>query len=70
MTTVAHCGTLDEAQRIRTRLDAAGIPASIPDEFAAGAWPFHLTTPSGIRVQVADADAAAAAELLKSEDQD
>ncbi|MDB6109285.1 MAG: hypothetical protein JWR69_1035, partial [Pedosphaera sp.] len=38
------------------QLEAAGIPAFIPDELSAGIAPYLFFTASGVRVQVADQD--------------
>jgi hypothetical protein len=51
--TVANCYDVQEAMRMKLALEAAGIPAFIPDELTAGIAPFHFMTSSGVRVQVA-----------------
>lgn len=51
--TVANCYDVQEAMRIKLALEAAGIPAFVPDELTAGIAPFHFMTSSGVRVQVA-----------------
>lgn len=64
MTTVAQCMNLAEAKRIVLALEAAGIPALIPDESTAGWAPHHFLTASGVRVQVAEEHAAAAQRIV------
>lgn len=64
MKTVANCSSLQEANLVRMRLNAAGIECFIPDENSAGVAPFHLATRAGVRVQVADEDEARAVDAL------
>ncbi|MBN8248195.1 MAG: DUF2007 domain-containing protein [Verrucomicrobia bacterium] len=64
MTTIANCFDLDEALRLRMRLEAAGIPAIIPDETMAALEPFLFLTPSGVRLQVSPEHAAEAKRVL------
>lgn len=64
MTTIANCGTLDQALRVRLALDSVGIPSFIPDESAATLAPHHFSTNSGVRVQVPDERAEEARRVL------
>ncbi len=64
MTTIANCGTLDQALRVRLALDSAGIPSFIPDESSATLAPHHFFTPSGVRIQVPDDRAEEARRVL------
>ena len=65
MTTVATCNLLVEAQIVQATLAGSGIPAFLPDELTAQTSGNTYTYAiGGIRVQVADEDAAAARELL------
>ncbi len=64
MITVATVNSLQEADAVRVRLEASGIAVFLPDEFlcasvVAGAGAF-----GGVRIQVDEADAARARELL------
>lgn len=64
MITVATCTLLVEAQLIRSTLESSGLTVYLPDESTVGTAP-HLALPlGGIRVQVADQDAARAREIL------
>ena len=63
MTTVATCSDISEAQLLKSLLDDAGIVASLPEEFTANSAP-HLVFASGLRLQVADEDAAAARQII------
>jgi hypothetical protein len=67
MKTVANCNDLFEAQRLKSLLEASGIPAMIPDEITAGVAPHHFLTMSGVRLQVADENEAEAKRII-SED--
>lgn len=65
MITVARCLNIDQALFIRSLLDGCGIAAFVPDELAAQTDPvLFLGSMNSIRVQVADADAAVAREIL------
>jgi hypothetical protein len=66
--TVRHCFDLSQAQQLKTRLEAAGIPAFIPDEISAGIAPYHFFNPSGVRLQVSEAHVEEARALLASEE--
>ena len=58
------CQKLSDADLIRSKLDAAGIEAIIPDENLMQAVGFNLNTYGFVRVQVRQADYAAAKDLL------
>ena len=64
MITVANCFDLNEALRLKMHLDSAGIAVFIPDEFSAGAAPHHFLTGSGVRLQVAEAQAEEARQVI------
>ena len=66
MKTIAHFGTLMEAELLKLKLASCGIDAFIPDELTAGVAPHIFATRSGIRVQVADTDFENAQELMAS----
>jgi hypothetical protein len=55
-----------EAQLIRSRLDAAGIPAEVVNELAALSLDGYSMAAGGIRVQVPDNYAAEATALIDS----
>ncbi len=63
--TLVNCPTLMDADIIVSHLEAADIPAFIPDEFAAQATPFSLKG-GYVRVQVSPKDYEAAKEYLSS----
>ncbi len=65
LVTVRTCRDVQEAQVIRSMLEAGGITAFIPDENAAGLYPPQILDTNGVRVQVAVEDAALARELLE-----
>lgn len=65
MTTIAKCNTVDEAQLLKSLLESNGIEAILPDEFTSQNLAPLMLNP-GIKVQVADEDAAAARALLAS----
>ena len=67
MTTVANCYDLQDALRLKGSLEAAGIPAFIPDEATASLAPHHFLTASGVRLQVADEHAAEARRIIDTE---
>ena len=64
MKTVAACAEISEAQLIRSVLEGHGIEAVIPNEQTAEIAPPYLWASGGVKVQVADEDAEAAAEVL------
>ena len=63
MTVVKRCATLEDAYMIKNLLEAGGVESDILDEVTASTAPYLLMS-SGIRVTVADEDAAAAREIL------
>ena len=63
--TIRTCRDLQEAQIIRSMLEADGIDAFIPDENVASLGPPTMLDTSGVRVQVASDDAELARELLE-----
>ncbi|HEY0946752.1 MAG TPA: cupin domain-containing protein [Opitutaceae bacterium] len=67
MTTVAHATDLAHAQLLKSVLEGAGIAAVIPDELTAQNAPPYVWASGGLRVQVLEADAAAARAVLASE---
>ncbi len=64
MVTIATTFLLDEALVIRSALEGSGIPSFIPDEFMAQNELPAITASGGVRVQVADENAAAARRVL------
>ncbi|HTO02786.1 MAG TPA: DUF2007 domain-containing protein [Opitutus sp.] len=65
MITVATCNTIDEALLLRSVLEGSGIAATVPDELTSQtAPPYMFATPSRVRLQVAEADAPRAREVL------
>lgn len=66
MKTIAHLGSIQEAQEVKLFLGSAGIDAFIPDELSAGIAPHLFMTPTGIRVQVNEADEAEALQIIKN----
>ena len=66
--TVATCQTLFEAEMIVSELEAAGITALIPDEFAAEAMAFNLNAIGHVRVQVSPKDYDAAKDVIEDAD--
>ncbi len=67
--TIRTCKDLQEAELIRSMLEAGGIKAFIPDENAASLWPSQVLDTNGVRVQVAADDAPRAKDLLDQEDE-
>jgi putative signal transducing protein len=65
--TVRTCRTLQEAQLVRSMLEAGGVEAFIPDENVAGLLVPDALDTDGVRVQVAAEDADVARELLERE---
>jgi hypothetical protein len=63
MVTIQTCGSLSDAEVVKSHLEGSGIPAFIPEELSAqNAW----GASEGVRVQVNDEDAERAVELLKA----
>jgi hypothetical protein len=66
MTTIARCFTIDQALFIRSLLEGCGIEAFVPDELTAQTDPVIFTgSMNSIRVQVDDAHATTAREILR-----
>ena len=61
MKNVAECSSVDEALVLRSLLEDCGIRAYVPDELTVT----YRGQAGGIRLQVADEDAAAAAKVLE-----
>ena len=69
MTTIAQCFTIDQALFMKSLLDGCGIQAFVPDEFTAQTDPvIFMGSMNSIRVQVNDADAPTARQLLEQTD--
>jgi hypothetical protein len=66
--TIRTCKDLQEAELVRSMLEAGGVKAFIPDENAASLWPSQVLDTNGVRVQVASDEAALAKELLDREE--
>ena len=65
MVTIARCGDMNEANRLKMALESQGISVFIPDEYTATNAPYRfLTAPSGVRVQVAEEDEQAARRVI------
>ena len=62
MTTIRTCSELEQAEVIKSVLAGSGVTAFLPDENSA-LWSNAI---GGIRVQVADEDAARAEEILQA----
>ncbi|HVM61875.1 MAG TPA: DUF2007 domain-containing protein [Verrucomicrobiae bacterium] len=68
MVTVARCGDIAEAMRLKMALESQGIAVFIPDEYTATNAPYRfLTDPSGVRIQVAEKDAESARKIVANE---
>ena len=65
MITIAKCSSVDEALLLKSLLAGNGIEALVPDEFTAQNAPPYVFANSGVRVQVNEADAETARELIK-----
>jgi hypothetical protein len=63
-TTISHCPTLNEAQMLVSLLSSFGIEAKIEDENYLRMLGSMVPGIDGIRVQVRQADAEAALEIL------
>lgn len=69
MTTIARCFTIDQALFMKSLLDGCGIQAFVPDEFTAQTDPvIFMGSMNSIRVQVNDADAPTARQILEQND--
>jgi len=62
--TVRTCRDIQEAEIVRSALEADGITAFIPDENVASLYPPQVLDTDGVRVQVAREDLARAREVL------
>ena len=56
-----------EAERIRLLLASRNIDAYIPDSISASLIPYSFATKSGVRVQVDDALAEEATEIIQED---
>jgi hypothetical protein len=65
MTTLRTCSELAEAELVKSVLEGSGVTAFLPDENSA-LWSNVI---GGYRVQVDDADADRANDILKQADQ-
>jgi hypothetical protein len=63
--TIRTCRDVQEAQVVRSMLEAGGVTAFIPDENAASLYPTQILDTLGVRVQVAPEDVELARELLE-----
>ncbi|MBL9134559.1 MAG: DUF2007 domain-containing protein [Verrucomicrobiales bacterium] len=67
---VASCTSSVEAALIRSRLEAAGIPACIPEEYTPQIlWCMSASPLERVTVRVDPKDLPAATELLAEDDQ-
>ena len=69
MVNLARCRTLGEADLLVAQLEAAGIPAFIPDQFLMQNIGFNLNTYGYVRIQVSPKDYEAAKEILSGPEQ-
>jgi hypothetical protein len=58
---------VNEALRLKMRLESAGISSFIPDETMAAVAQYLFLPGSGVRLQVADEDAVAARRIIAGE---
>ena len=64
MVTIAECGSWQECQLLKSKLESAGIPVFVPDEMSnLDGLIMHF---GGFRIQVAEEDAAAAGAVLET----
>jgi len=68
LVTVFHCLNPAEAQLIRSRLEAADIPAIVTHELSALSMEGYSLATGGIQVQVAEDRVEEARELIESAD--
>ena len=61
---LARCRTLGEADLLVAQLEAAGIPAFLPDQYLMQNIGFNLNTYGYVRIQVSPKDYEAAKEVL------
>jgi hypothetical protein len=64
LVTLLTCPTLPEADVVVSHLEAAGIPASVPDEYKMLAAPWDLIKVKNFRVQIPPEHYEAAREVL------
>ncbi len=64
MITVATFSKPEEAQLLRLRLEAGGVPAYVQDENVVLLYWFYSNAIGGVRVQIAEEDIDAAKEIL------
>jgi hypothetical protein len=67
VTTLATFSKPEEAHLLRTRLEAAGIPAFVQDEHIVQMDWLYSNAIGGVRVQIADEDVPAAQEFLAAD---
>jgi hypothetical protein len=67
---LVRCRTLLEADLVVSRLEAAGIPAFIPDQNLVQMVAWNVNTYGYVRVQVSPKDYDAARELISAGEQD
>jgi hypothetical protein len=61
---IRTCASLQEAELVKSVLEADAIHTEIPDEYAAGMQPFYGVMTGGIRVMVGASDERRAREVL------
>ena len=66
LVSLLRCRTLGEADLLVAQLEAAGIPAFIPDQFLMQNVGFNLNTYGYVRIQVSPKDYEAAKEVLSA----
>lgn len=60
----------EEAHLVASFLEANGIPVQVRDDLVVGAYWFYSNAVGGVKVAVAEADTAAARDLLQSAERD
>lgn len=65
MKTVKKCIDIQEANRFKMTLDAAGIESFIPNEHSATVAPFAFFAGGGVKLQVTEENFEKALEVLK-----
>jgi hypothetical protein len=63
---IRTCTSLQEAELLKSVLEAEHIHTEIPDEYAAGVQPFYGVMEDGIRLMVNADDFARANDVLNS----
>jgi hypothetical protein len=61
---IRNCASLQEAELVKSVLEADDIHTEIPDEYAAGMQPFYGVMQAGVRVMVSAIDEARARDVL------